>query len=464
MTETAQAARTMVQDCPECGVPVADGGRYVTWCAACDWNVDPGGRDEEAQGRVERLRRRLAQRDGEQLLAELTALDAPGPVTEAGQPTETADSDSPDGHGGVGATGRVAPRPKGRRGTAGRLAVALAVAVHGVTLALLAGGLWMIVAGWGANLLPVFGGITLGLAVLLRPRFSSLARTAKHRTVLRRPDAPRLFALLDEVAESVGTTGVAAVVIDADANASVTTYGVRQRRVLHIGLGLWEILAPQERIALLGHEFGHYSNGDTRRSLLVWNAFTSLDTWRYALAPQRPESLMDDFVNLVTAPPRLLVDGLLVVLEHLTLRDSQRAEYLADSAAARAAGTEGAAGLMDRLLIGKGVAGELARESVAARTRIGGARREDPADGLWERLAAHAASVPEHEYERLRRVAQRRGHQVDATHPPTHLRHRRLTRGTHVPARIVLDPARAAEVDAELAGARRTVARELVMG
>ncbi|MFE5595782.1 peptidase, M48 family protein, partial [Streptomyces sp. NPDC056549] len=78
--------------------------------------------------------------------------------------------------------------------------------------------------------------------------------------------------------------------------------------------------------------------------------------------------------------------------------------------------------------------------------------------------AAHAASVPEHEYERLRRVAERRGHQVDSTHPPTHLRHRRLSRGTPGGAQIVLDAARAAEVDAELDGARRNVARELVRG
>ncbi|MFD3533199.1 hypothetical protein [Streptomyces sp. NPDC058664] len=191
-----------------------------------------------------------------------------------------------------------------------------------------------------------------------------------------------------------------------------------------VGLGLWQILTPQERIALLGHEFG----------------------------------------ALVTAPPRLLVDGLLVLLEHLTLRDSQRAEYLADSAAARAAGTEAAAGLMDRLLVLEGVAGELGREAVAARTRIGGARREDPAEGLWERLAAHAVSIPEHEYERLRRVAERRGHQVDSTHPPPHLRHRRLKQSARVEAGIVLTAPRAAEVDAAPAGVRLSVARELVRG
>ncbi|WP_329276865.1 M48 family metallopeptidase [Streptomyces sp. NBC_00691] len=446
MTETAHAVATAIRDCPECGAPVADGGRYVSWCAACDWNVDPEVPDEQPPGRVERLRRRLAQRGGEQLLAELTEFEEHG---ESGPPAAS---------GAAGASGGGGKR----RGTAGGLAAGLAAGVHGVTLALLVGGLWLIVAGWGENLLPAFGALGIGLALVLRPRFARLPKADEHRPVLRRPDAPRLFALLDEVAASVGTTGVDVVVIDADANASVSSYGVRQRRMLHIGLGLWEILTPQERIALLGHEFGHYSHGDTRRTLLVRSALHSLDTWRYTLAPQEAQSLTDTFVNVVTAPPRLLVDGLLVLLEHLTLHDSQRAEYRADTAAARAAGTDAAAGLMDRLLIADGVAGELARESVAARTRIGGARRDDPAEGLWERLAAHAASVPEREYERLRRVAERRGHQVDSTHPPTHLRHRRLTRGARVEPGIVCAPTRVVEVDTELAEVRRSVARALV--
>ncbi|MFE7598886.1 M48 family metalloprotease [Streptomyces sp. NPDC057494] len=441
MTETAQAVRAAGRDCPECGEPVADGGRYVTWCAACEWNVDPEVRDEESPGRIERLRRRLAREYGEQLLADLT---------------------DPDSGGGADAH---APRPESPRGAAGWWAAVLASTIHGVTVALLAGGLWLLVAYWGVGALPVLGGLSIGLAVVLRPRFDRLPKDDDRRVLLRRGDAPRLYALLDEVAGAVGTTGVRAVVIDADVNASVSTYGLRQHRVLHIGLGLWETLSPQERIALLGHEFGHYAHGDTRHSLLVGGAFQSLDTWRYTLAPEPAHSLTEHFVNLVTALPRLLVDGVLVVLEHLTLRQSQRAEYLADSTAARTAGAEAAAGLMDRLLVAGSIAGELRREAVAARTRIGGAaRREDPAEGLWERLAAHAASVPEHEYERLRRVAERRGHQVDSTHPPTHLRHRRLSRGTPGGAQIVLDAARAAEVDAELDGARRNVARELVRG
>ncbi|MGW6419473.1 M48 family metalloprotease [Streptomyces sp. NPDC055055] len=352
-----------------------------------------------------------------------------------------------------------------RLGAAGGLAAALAVMVHAVTVALLTGGLWLLVAEWGRGFLPALGGLMIGLAVVLRPRFQRLSRLAGDRPVLRRTDAPGLFALLDEIAGHVGTSGVRAVLVGPEVNASVTVYGTRQHRVLSLGLGLWHVMPPQERIALLGHEFGHYAHGDTRHGLLVGTALDSQETWRYTLAAKRADSLMDHFVNLMTAPPRLLVDGVLAVLEHLTLRDTQRAEYLADSSAALVGGSAAAAGVMDRLLVGGGVDGELRREIVAARTRIGGARRrEEPAAGLWERLAAFGATIPPQEYERRRRVAERRGHQVDSTHPPTHLRRRRLAEGERTEALIELDPVRSARIEAELAAPARRVAEELVRG
>ncbi|GHA79967.1 hypothetical protein ACIQRS_17245 [Streptomyces termitum] len=72
--------------------------------------------------------------------------------------------------------------------------------------------------------------------------------------------------------------------------------------------------------------------------------------------------------------------------------------------------------------------------------------------------------MPESEYERLRRRGERRGHSVDATHPPTHLRHRMITGRAAREPLLVLDAARAALVDAELDAARRTLARELAKG
>ncbi|MFJ9823432.1 M48 family metalloprotease [Streptomyces sp. NPDC101160] len=436
------AERISEQDCPECGARVPVDRRFVVWCAGCGWNVDPA-RDtaaEEDEGPVERVRRELARRHGEQLFAVL--------------------AQEQDGRDGREEQGGSAPG-----GAAGALAALLAVAVHGLTAALVGCGLWLLVARWGEGFQPVIGALLLGLAVVLRPRLGSLARLRKSDDVLllERADAPQLFALLDEVAAAVGTRGVDAVVVSAEPNAGVTAYGLRRRRVLTLGLSLWTVLDRQERIALLGHEFGHYAHGDTRRLLLVGSALRTLSTWRYMLAPEPTTALVEHLANLLTLVPRLTVHGLLLLLDQTTLRASQRAEYLADATAARAAGADAAVGLMDRVLVSGATVTVLQREAVAARTRIGGAaRREDPAAGLWDRLAAEVASVPDHEYARLRRVAELRAHSVDSTHPPTHLRRRLLAAGPPHTARVVLDQARAAAVDAELAEAARTVARAVV--
>lgn len=415
-----------VQSCPECGAEIRTNHGFVVWCAACDWNVDPG-QPEGPTGRLETLRHRLARQHGERLLAEVT-------------------TDSP-------------LRP--RRDAAGVLALALALAVHGVTAALLVGGLLLVVLGWGSGL-PLLGALCLILAWALRPRF---ARLPEDEPVLRRAGAPELFALIDEIAGTVGTTGVHAVSVTAEFNASVSTYGLRRRRLLSIGLGLWEAIGAQQRIALLGHELGHYANGDTRHGLVVGNALHSLDTWRYLLSPVRQPTLIESVLNALYLLPRSAALGVLMVLDHLTLRATQRGEYLADSFAARCGSTEAAVGLMDRLLVADSAATTLLRESNSLRTHRGGtAARGEARSGLWERLAAHMDSIPASEHERQRRCSALRGHSVDSTHPPTHLRRARLLTVAALPAAVSMDTARRTALQAELSGARDKVARRIMNG
>ncbi|WP_420035413.1 M48 family metallopeptidase [Streptomyces sp. cg28] len=403
--------------CPECDAPLPVDERYVSWCAACDWNVDPGGSDP-ARGRIEALRHRLAQQHGEQLFA--AAHDA------------------------------------NRRDRAGVLAVALAVVVHAVSAGTGVAGLLLIVLGWGRGALPIIGGLLLVFAFTLRPRFPGLPDDAP---VLRRADAPGLFALIDEAASAAGTRGVDAVVVGTDANAHVTAYGLRQRRLLHIGLTLWEILTPHERVALLGHELGHFAHGDLRHTAVVARALDTLGLWLYFLSPSARPGLAQQFANVVIAPPRWAARGLLSVLDRLTLRSAQRAEYLADETAARIGSSEAAAALMDRLLIVPAAEKALHSEAVTAAGHRGSAARGAATAQLWERLAERVALVPEHEYERLRRVSVLRGHAVDATHPPTHLRRRRVSEGVRHEVSVRCDAERTAAVAAELAAARLALAR-----
>ncbi|MEU3280235.1 M48 family metallopeptidase [Streptomyces antibioticus] len=417
-------ARETTQPCPECGAEIRGDSRFTVWCAACDWNVDPG-EPQPAGGRLERFERALARRHGEQLLAEMLS-------------------------------GR---EPQPRRDADAVLATALALAVHGVTLALVVGGIWGVVGDWGGGFWSGLLLLLLGLGLAPRP-----GRLPTDAPVLFRTDAPELFALVDEVAAAVGTRSVYAIAVDGSINAAVTTYGVRGRRLLVLGIPLWEVLSPEERIALLGHELAHYANGDTRNGLVVGSAVRSLALCHHALQPIERPSAIEMVVNVVYVVPRLLIRGLLVLLLRLTSRAGTRAEYLADRLAARTASTEAAVGLMDRLLIVGPL--EVLLRSEINRATLGGPRaaREaaSRADEVWDRLAAYAASVPEHEYERQRRAGARRGHQVDATHPPTHLRRACLLTGTPLTAALTPDPDRTARTAEELAPSRTKVAQNLL--
>ncbi|WP_448318424.1 M48 family metalloprotease, partial [Streptomyces sp. CO7] len=379
---SAPAAERIDQPCPECGERIEADARYTVWCAACEWNVDPvrAAEREERPRLLERRRRELARRHGERLLREVAD----------GKPL------------------------RAHRDVPALLAQAISVLVHAVTVTLVVAGLWCLVAGWGTGLV-VLGAAALLVAVALRPRFGSPPEDVP---LLDRADAPELFALVDEVAEVVGTRGVDLIAVDAEFNASVYAYGVRGHRVLTIGLPMWEVLTPQQRIALLGHELGHYANGDTRQNRLVWTATQSLDTWSYFLAPTpHAVSWQAMAINTSTFLPWLCLQGVLLLLDQLTLRAAQRGEYLADRASARAGGTEAAISGIDSHLVGDSVLVVLGRErnrGLMRSSRAADAARR--AEGLWERLAAEIASVPGHEIERLRRAGARQGHTVDATH------------------------------------------------
>ncbi|MET9080092.1 M48 family metallopeptidase [Streptomyces sp. NPDC004232] len=422
---TPDIARETTQPCPECGTEIRGDSRFAVWCAACDWNVDP----EEPRpdtGRLDRAERALARRHGEQLLAEM----------------------------------RSGREPRPRRDASAVTATALALTVHAVTFAFAVGGVWCVVAGWGGPGM-VAGLVLVVLAWALAPR---VRRLPDDRPVLLRADAPELFALVDEVAQAVGTRGVHAIAVDGSINAGVRTYGVRGRLLLVLGMPLWEVLTPEERIALLGHELAHYANGDTRNGLVVGTAVRTLSLWHHTLRPLPHPSAIEMAVNALYVVPRLLVRGVLVLLVRLTSRAGMRAEYLADRLAARTASTQAAVGLMDRLLI-SGSLGVLVRNE-ANRAALGGSRsaREATAraDELWGLLTAFAASVPEHEYERQRRAGALRGHQVDATHPPTHLRRACLLVGEPVAAAVVPQARRTERIATELAAARTEVARRLL--
>jgi Zn-dependent protease with chaperone function len=395
---------------------------YVTWCDQCGWNLSPPKPRASGATRLDRLYARAGRRLGDRLVAELLAAEQLEP--------------------------RLTPVRAGAYG--------LAAFVHFLAVAFLVGGAALIVLTFFNVFGLVIGVVLIGLAVSMRPRFGS----PPDEGIVARDKAPALFAIVDEVARSLEVARVDVLAVDRRFNASWATVGLRRRRVLVLGLPLLTILEPQERVALLAHELAHGRNGDSTRGLFVGSAVRGLSECYYVVGPEDLSGVREwgDFAFLERIVNVLLwilsrpVLGLLLLELHLLLRDSQRAEFLADALAARVAGTDAAIGLEEKVLL---------ESTVWQAVQHSSRERSAPAD-LFEQLAGAAVGVPARERERRRRVARLEEARLDETHPPSAHRIRLLEERPHLGPQVVLDSVASAAIDSELAPRRPDLARALV--
>jgi heat shock protein HtpX len=435
--------------CPRCSTAAVTARDAAPWCPSCEWNLDhfePARRGPELGWLwVDRASHRVAWR--------LTA----------GQFTRLADG------------------PLRRRGVHAAQVVTLTIAVLLLLfVALLAGlGLWLILYDFPRfTILP--GLVLLGLAVALRPRLGGIPGEVHF---LDRAEAPELWSLVDRVAAHTGAPVPHVVGLDDSLGAYTITVGLRGRRVLCLGGPLWAALDPQERVALLGHELGHFVNGDQRRGPLAHVALTTLGllaslTRSDGVAPAN--GVLSLVVNLIVAAVQWLLSRLLTGLHLLVLwigqRDAQRAEYLADEIGARAAGSAAAVRLLDMLLISDALDTVIRREARAlsagparhARAghagsagRAGSAGQVRSAGEAWRAAADVAranldASVPV-----LRQLSRRDETSLFASHPPTGLRAQMLQRRPQQAAGVVLTEQQAERIDHETAGPVERIRRDL---
>ncbi|MGW0436393.1 M48 family metallopeptidase [Micromonospora sp. NPDC003197] len=236
------AARDDTSTCARCSSATVSIRGAIPWCPRCEWNLDrydPNHRAPEFGWRwVDRRTHQLAYRLTRRQFTELAeqSLDRP------------------------------------RLNLARITTVTVSLLLVAGVVALAVGGGWLVTYRF-PSLATVFGVAALGLAIALRPRLGKLDPLLD---VLPRDQAPALHQLIDEVATAVGAPRPDVVAVDNTFNAYATSVGLRRRRVLCLGLPLWGSLGPQERVALLGHELGHFVNGDIRRGLLTQPAFTML--------------------------------------------------------------------------------------------------------------------------------------------------------------------------------------------
>jgi len=217
-----------------------------------------------------------------------------------------------------------------------------------------------------------------------------LPRKQKHRAVRLDPDRhPELFSWVASVADELGTSPPRHIDISLEWNAGVRR-SLRGRQLM-IGVPLWMSLSPTERLAVVGHEMGHFVNGDTSRSPIVWTANTALWEWEYAFAEiRRPAARMFAW------PVRLATRAMLRLYSRLGFVTSQRAEYFADLVAARMASTEAMCSALAMMR-----SGHVTWDLSIRRARLGVSKSD-----YWTQLTSLISSVPPDERRRRRRAAE----------------------------------------------------------
>ncbi|XVU21888.1 M48 family metalloprotease [Actinoplanes sp. CA-054009] len=333
--------------------------------------------------------------------------------------------------------------PLVRRGTSpARVAtLAASIVLLAAVLAVAAVGVWLVLYDF-FSVSTVLGLVLLAVAFVLRPRLSGLPGGV---IVLDPARTPALVALVERVATAVGAPAPAIFLLGYDLNAYTMSVGLKRERVLCLGLPLWATLEPQERVALLGHELGHFVNGDARRGLLTQMSRRTLAQVAHLFSTRtQGEGLIGFLAGVITTAISVIVSRTSMALQLLllwtSLRDSQRAEYLADELAARAGGSAAAAALADSMLLHDPIDTVVRREARAG---------NGPDAWLAAARVARANQAPH--VPAMRQLSRRAEASLFASHPPSGLRAEMVRARPQLPAAVVLTEAESARIDAELA-------------
>lgn len=321
----------------------------------------------------------------------------------------------------------------------GRLALAylLALLVHGAGLAAGVAGVLLLTGPWTHVFIPLGGVALVLLCIAARPR---LPRAPDH--LLTRERFPALHALSDRIAAALGARPLDGIGVSADFNANYRVAGWRRERYVEIGSPLMAILTPAEQVALLAHELSHGVNGDPLRGQFLGHAVDTLAAWGTAARPLDIGQLgrgmaAGPIVSLVGLPFELAMLGVSELLFAaargmlwLVMRESQRAEYLADLLAASVAGSTAMRGVLEKTYL---------HEVVDAAVRVHALTK--PHDAIEPAVRSAVAAVSDADLDAHRAASRSGSWRTDASHPPTAMRvDQLLRRGDRAPT-VTLLPA-----------------------
>lgn len=330
------------------------------------------------------------------------------------------------------------------------LSYLIAVSVALAWLALMVGLLLFWRWVWPAPVGVVLGLILTFIAVYLRPKLPKLATDV---VVASADEFPVLHAEVAALAVQMGSRPPDVLGFAPEFNAYTTRIGLRRRRVIVVGMVLWEFLDDGERRAIVAHELAHEINGDLRRGLVVGTSQHLLGGWIETLHPGSWSSVSGATITDMATWMILRVSVLPLEVvwrtqRSLILEQSRLAEFQADKAASCAVGHDLIAAL-DKLRLQTTV--EFALERAVRqgdRPLLSAGRRR--LEGLSDDQIAAIRGAEWHTH-----------HSVDSTHPPTTIRIERLV-SLGLGGAIETDELRAWQrVDAELEPIRTRIEERL---
>ena len=192
---------------------------------------------------------------------------------------------------------------------------------------------------------------------------------------------------------------------------------------MELGAPLLAVLTPQERVAILAHELSHGANGDPLRGQYLLGAVSTVAEWAEAMRPtsigQSREGVpLGPFAAIIAIPIELALLGVSELLFRgvrgfylLVLRQSQRAEYLADLLAANVSGSFAMCTALEKTYLSEIV--DAAIQELAL---------NQPDLDIKTKLFGVVNELGDEDLERYRETSRREEWQVDSTHPPTALR------------------------------------------
>ncbi len=415
----------MGDDCPHCAVPLTKLGDATPWCGACEWNLDhfPDNRAYTwFWRRVSRVDRREGFRSDRELAASTEALPIGGRTYH--------------------------------------LLVGVSAMLLLAAVVLVAAGVWLIVGDpW---LWPVVLGLVLiCLGLALRPRLGRLKPLLKHGYLVERKHAPTLHRMIDRLATDLGAPRPDLVVFDLSWNAATARIGVRQTRVLILGVPLLLALTPQQMVALVGHELGHLKYEDSRRRLLLQPAATTFGRLASLVKPPRYAALLRRRINPF-APALLtwkLVGGtvfLFLWTMHAAVNvvisaQDRPIELRADRMAAQAAGTTAALEMFDVMAAISHLSGYVQRHVDKGQAAASWRRFMR---GVYEREADLRPA--------RRQLSIRTDASLFAAHPSPGRRYQWLSSQPEVPVGLLVEEAAGASIERELAPYAEFLRSEMV--